>query len=190
MRLIVDFPFAGDGIEEHQVFFKRARLRGNFAFSGESHAGAIKDQAVIAADLIHVNDGTAMVDSDGAQHLKPQASFVDGVRRGGDIQKNGSSLRDDFGDGVAIIAAIGPEILIVPDVFANGDAQLLVSEPIDGLSISRLKIADFIENVVGGQKHFALLENHSAFADERGFIGDGLCQLAVFHAAGVTHDRG
>ena len=125
MRLIVDFPFAGNGIEEHQVFFEGARLGRNFAVGSERHAGAIKDQAVIASNLVHVHDGAAMMHGDGAQHLKAQASFVDGVGRSGNIQKDGSSLRDNFGYRVAIITAISPEIFIVPHVFADGDAQLL-----------------------------------------------------------------
>src|ERR1700693_664212 len=122
MRLVVDFAFAGNGIEEHQVFLEGAGLRGNFTVSGERYAGAIKDQAVIAANLIHVDDGPVMMNGDRAQHLKAQAEFVDGVRRSGNIQKDGSSLRNDFCYRISVIASISSEIFVVPHVFANGDA--------------------------------------------------------------------
>src|ERR1700704_229495 len=131
-----------------------------------------------------------MVHCNGAQHLKAQASFVDGIRRSGDIQKDGSSLRDNFGYGVTVITAISPEIFIVPYVLANGDAQLLVSKSKDGLPVGRLKISRFVEDVVGGQKHFALLENNTTIANECGFIGDGFPDgffAAVFHAPRITN---
>ena len=116
-----------------------------------------------------------------------QAAFVDGVGRGGDIQKDSSSLRDDFGDGIAIVAAIGPESFVVPDVFTDGDAQLLVAESVDGLLVRGLEVARLIEDIVGGQQHFALLKNDAALGDEGRFVGDGF-SVAVFYAAGVAHD--
>ena len=53
---------------------------------------------------------------------------------------------------------------------------------------ARLEVAGLVEDVVGGQKHFALLEDDAAFADERGFVGNGLPCPGVVHAAGVADD--
>jgi hypothetical protein len=139
--------------------------------------------------LIDVDDRAVIVNGDGTQHLEAQAAFVDGVGRSGDIQQNASSLLDNFGDGVAIVAAIGPEIFVVPYVFADGDAQLFLAQAVDVLLFGGLEVTAFVENIVGRQEHFALLEDHAAAVDERGFISNSF-PVAVFDATSVPHDGG
>ena len=99
---------------------------------------------------------------------------------------------NQFGDGIAGIHGRGPEGFVVPDVLANGDAELLLEKAVDILFVAGLEVAGFIEDVVGGEKHFGLLEDHTAFVDERGFIGNELpCPMMIrIDAPGVTNDGG
>ena len=61
----------------------------------------------------------------GPEHLDAQKSLVDGVRRRRNIDEKRSSLPDQFSDGIAFVERFGPEILVVPDVFADGDTEFL-----------------------------------------------------------------
>ena len=57
-------------------------------------------------------------------------------------------------DGVLVVAAALPEIAVVPDVFADADAQrAAVQSRICG-ALRRLEIAVFVEHIVGGQQGF------------------------------------
>ena len=86
------------------------------------------------------------------------------VGRGRDIQKDAGSLLDELGDGVAGMARLGPEIFVVPDIFADGDAELFAAHAVDNL-FAGLEVTRFVEHVVGGQEHFALLEDNAAVLD-------------------------
>jgi len=190
LGLRVDIAFAGDRVEEDEVFFEGFGLRGDVAVGGEGHAGAVEDERIVAADLVDVDDRPAVLLGDGAKHFDAQGALVDGVGRGGNIQKDAGSLLDELGDGVAGVAGLGPEILVVPDVFADGDAQLFVTEAINVIPFARLEVAGFVEDVVGGQEHLALLEDDAAVLDEGGFVGDSLAGAGMIDAARKAYDGG
>ena len=114
------------------------------------------------------------------------------IGRSGDVDEDAGALGDQFGDGIAGVHGRGPEGFVVPDVFANGDAELLAVEAVDVLLVAGLEVAGFVEDVVGGEKHFGLLEDDAAIVDEGGFIGNGLPCLwwSWIDAAGVADDGG
>ena len=70
-----------------------------------------KMRRIVTADLVDVDDRAAMLLRDGAQHFDAQGAFVDGVGRGGDVQKDASSLLDELGDGVAGIRGLAQKFL-------------------------------------------------------------------------------
>src|SRR4029077_10571696 len=140
-------------IKENEISPEQKPLARVFAVRRESHTRAIKDQAVVAADLIDIHHGTPLIHRDGAQHLETQRALVNRVRRSRDIQQQGSSLPDQLGHGITVVAAAGPEILVVPGVFANGDSELLAVKPEHGLALRGLKITRFVEDVVRGKQH-------------------------------------
>ena len=57
------------------------------------------------------------------------------------------------------------------------DAELLAIEGHDPLRFGRLEVAGLVENVVGGQQHFLLLEEHAAIGDQHGGIRNGFAGL-------------
>ena len=186
----MDVAFAGDGVEEDEVFLEGFGLRGDVPVGREGHAGAVEDERVVATHLVYVNDGTVMLLGDGAKHFDAQGALVDGVGRGGDVEENASSLLDELSDGVAGVARLGPEIFVVPDVFADGDAQLFAAHAIDIILVAGLEVARFVEDVVGRQEHLALLENDAAILDESGFVGNGWPVAGMIDAAGKAYDGG
>src|SRR5258708_12685102 len=102
--------------------------------------------------------------------MHPQGSIVDGVGRSGNVNDYAGSLRSQFGDWVAVVTSHRPEILVVPDVLANRDAQLFVAEAEYFLFRGWLKIPRLVEYVVGRQQPLALLENNLAPAQQRGLM--------------------
>src|SRR2546427_2142286 len=100
------------------------------------------------------------------QHVAAQGALVQRERGGGNVDDDAGSLPDELGDGIALVEALGPEILVVPGVFADGDAEFFRAERINELLRARLEIARFVKDVVGRQKDFALLEHHAAAADQ------------------------
>ena len=77
--LYVNLALPGDSVKEDEIFFERQRLRGHTPIGGNRHARSVKNQIVVAANLIDVDHGTQLLHRDGAQHLDAQISFIDGV---------------------------------------------------------------------------------------------------------------
>ncbi len=167
----MNFAAPGCGIEHHQVFCKRSGLRGHFAVHRKRHTGAIKNQAVVATHLVHINNRQLVAKCNRTQHIHPQRALVYGVRRSRNIDDDAGSLRSQLRYRVAVVASHCPEVLVVPHVFANRDAQFLVREAEHLLLRCGLKIARLVEHVVGRQQHFALLKHNSASAQQRRFVG-------------------
>ena len=51
-----------------------------------------------------------------------------------------------------------------------------------------LEVARFVEDIVGGEKHFALLEENFAVGDQGGGIGDGLAGVVLASPTKPTSD--
>ena len=186
-RLFMHIAFSGGGVEEDQVFRKRFGLGGYFSVRRQRNARTIENEAVVSSYLIHVDHRPFVGQSNGAQHLETQRALVERIGGPGEIQQHRTSLPDNFADRVAFVKLLGPEILVVPDVFADGDAQLLAVQAKHVLAIRRLEVTRFIEHVISGQQHFALLKNHPPTANQRGFVRNGL-PCSIFHPSRIAHN--
>src|SRR6202008_1522138 len=100
-----------------------------------------KDEAVVAADLVDVNDRDVVFARDGLQHVVPQRTLVERVGGGGDIQQQGTSLPDDLGDRIAVVESLRPEALIVPTILADRDPQVFGLEWEYELVVRGLEVA-------------------------------------------------
>ena len=99
-------------------------MRGDSAVGHDGQAAAVENQTVVSADLIDIDDGLVMMTRERTQHVDAQSALVDGVGRRGNIYYYFGALGDEFGYGVAFIQGLRPEILIVPDIFADGNSQI------------------------------------------------------------------
>lgn len=128
----------------------------------------------------------------GTEHAQAEKALVDGEGRSGDVDQDAGSLGDQLSDRITGVHGRGPEGFVIPDVLADGDAELLLVEAVDVLLVAGLEVAGFVEDVVGGKEHFGLLEDDTAIANKGSFIGNGLpCPVVVgIDAAGVTDDGG
>ena len=189
LRLLVDFAFPRCRIKKDEIFFKSFGLRRHLAVGRQRNAPSIENQAVVASHLIHVNHRPLVCHRNRAQHLETKRPLVQCVGRSGQIQQYRTSLPHNFAHRVAVVKLFGPKILVVPDVFADRDAQLFSVQAKHVLPVRRLKVARFIKNVVSRQKHFALLEDHAPVANQRRFVANGL-PCSIFHASRIANHCG
>ncbi len=54
---------------------------------------------------------------------------------------NVRSLRHQFGDRIALVERLGPKRFVVPNIFTDGDAQILAAKGEYVLGCGRLKIS-------------------------------------------------
>ena len=162
---------------------------GDAAVGGERDARAVEDERIVAAHLVDINHGALMGTRQGVQHFETHGAFFDGVRRRGDINDDAGSLRHEIDDRIRLVELLGPEIFVVPDVFADGDAQLLAAERKNLLARRGLEIARLVEDVVGGQQHLVLLEGHAAFGEQSGGVPGGFAGGGM-GARGVANQDG
>src|SRR6266404_1312125 len=91
-----------------------------------------------------------------SQHLPPDLGLADRVGRGGDVEDRLRPLRDQLLDRIAQIARLLPELLVVPEVLADGDAEPR-SGDLDQRTRLRggIEVTRFVKNVVGWQQGLA-----------------------------------
>src|SRR5882672_9095633 len=129
------------GVNQDKVYYKGTGLGGNSSVGQDYDASSVEDQTVIAADLIDVDHGPAVRLCECAQHVQTQGPLMDRVGRAGNIDDHRGAFGNQFSDRIAFIERFRPECFIVPDIFTDGDAQVLVAEGEDILSRGRLKIS-------------------------------------------------
>ena len=78
-RLFVNLSLPRGGVKEYEILFERQRLCGHAPIGGNRHACAIKNQIVVAANLVDIYHGSLLLDGNGTQHLKAEVSLVDRV---------------------------------------------------------------------------------------------------------------
>ena len=76
----------------------------------------------------------------------------------------------EFLNGIALITAALPKLLVIPAVFADGNGDFFAAQMAEFLGGAGQKIAGFVENVVIGQEHFDLLEDDFAMVDDGGGV--------------------
>ncbi len=78
---------------------------------------------------------------------------------------------------VARVELLIPEMLVVPDVFADGDADGCAAKFVNTGRVAGLEISRFVENVVKRQEHFRVVEDHSPAVDQRRRVRHGFALL-------------
>src|SRR5439155_13532864 len=87
--------------------------------------------------------------------------------RSRDVENDLRSRCRQFRSGVAPVPALAPEILIVPDIFADRQANLLAVELDYKILVGRLEVAILVKNIVGRQQHFGASGQDFAVLAER-----------------------
>ncbi len=111
-----------------------------------------------------------MPGGDRCQHAVAQFSLTAVVRGGRDVENERTAAAHQLLHRVDGIQAAGPEQLIVPGIFADGEGEALVRQGVELLTLSGSKIALLVENIVERQKPFGLDELHPAVAQQRSRI--------------------
>ncbi len=177
-------------IDDDQILFKRGGLGDQFAARIQCQRGAVEDEAVVAAHLVGEKHGDPVASSDGGQHLA--ADFALGVPEGRrrKVDMNGGMLGHDLFHGIDGVELAGPEGLVVPGVFADGDGQAHALEFDHLLGARRRKIALFVEHVVEGQQALVLFEEKLPAIEEHGGIdGRFPCTRAGRQSHARQHGR-
>src|SRR5205085_3285445 len=92
----------------------------------EDDGAAVEDELVVAADEVEVRDRHAAVLREAREHPPPHTRLALGERRGGDVQEQGGPAADRLLARVlAVDAAAAPEVLVVPEVLADREAEAL-----------------------------------------------------------------
>ncbi len=115
----------GFGVKEDQVFFKRLCLGNNLSVRAKRHAGTVKNQAVIAANLIHQHHGNLVIAGDGLQHLPAQLPLAQMIGRSGNIQHKIAARVQQIVHRINTVKPAMPEMFVIPGIFANGKRNLL-----------------------------------------------------------------
>ena len=146
--------------------------RGDFAARIQHDAVAVKNQLVVRADEIDLRQRHALVARHALEHRQPRAFLAVMPRRRGKVKDDFRALPDEFLDRVTAIKPFRPEILVVPDVLADGDAEFAAIERKRGDAFGRFKIAVFVKNVVSREQafvrapdNFPVLQNGGGIAE-------------------------
>ena len=156
------------GIEIDEIFFAGAALGDDFAFCVQHQAGAVEDQAVISANLIHHHDRHFVLAGDVGQHVAPKFALANPEGRGGDVQHEVAAGAYQRIHGINRVERLGPEALVVPGVLADGQRHAVATKVEELLALGGGKIAHLVEDVVGGQQHLGLEKNEAAVHQQGG----------------------
>ncbi len=108
------------GVAQHQVLFKGPRAGDDFARMIHGEAGAVEDQLVVAAHLVHVHHGLFIAPRRGPVDIPPDGALLQVVGRGVDAEEHLRAGLEQFLHRVALIEALLPEAAVVPGVLADG----------------------------------------------------------------------
>ncbi|TPW13631.1 MAG: hypothetical protein FD129_1237 [bacterium] len=174
-------------IDEDEILLERRADREERAVLGHGEAPSIEDQAVVAADQVHVDDRETMLHGDLAEHLLAQAPLPPRIGGGRQVdQEPGPFLRDGL-DGVRAIAARAARVLVIPDVLADRHADRLGLEPREGDGRRRLEVAILVEDIVVRKQGLPMNGNHLAAPDHPGLVEERLSRVGV-GADGADHE--
>ena len=153
-------------IADDDVGVERSSARDRRAGRVERAAAPVEYEIVVAAELIHVDHGHAVLARHVAEHLFTPLVLAGGERRRRQVDDGGRAGADELLDRIVVIAAALPVIAIVPDVLADADAQPPAADVEHLGAVKRLEVAVFVEDVVGGEQRFAESEIDAAVAQQ------------------------
>ena len=135
----------------------------------ERAAPAVEHQVVVAAELVDVDERHAVLARHAAEHLLAPLVLAGRERRRRQVDDRLGAGADQLLDRIVVIAAPLPEVAIVPDVFADADAEPPSGDLEDLRAVERLEVPVLVEDVVGRQQRLAeaLLDASAARAAPR-----------------------
>ena len=119
---------SGSKVRHQNIFGKAFSQRDRFAAAIQRDAVAVENQFIIRADQIDLCQRHALVARDALQHGQPGLFLAVMPRRRGNVEDDFRALPDEFLDRVAAIKPFRPEILVIPDVLANREAEFAAIE--------------------------------------------------------------
>ncbi len=172
------------GVDDDQVFSEGGGLGNQFPARVQGEGGAVEDEAVVATHLVGHEHGHAVAARDGRQHFAANGAL--GVPEGGrgQIDVQGGLLTHQLFHRVHLVQTLGPEVLVVPGVLADGDGEADSVQLDDLLPAGRGEVTLLVEYVVKGEEPLVLLEEKRASVEQNGGI-DG--RLACLGWGGQSH---
>src|SRR5207302_10130151 len=159
------------GVNDEKVLGELFAARNEAARRIENQTATVEYQFVVAADQIAVNQRRTRLYRQALQHVETGLMFAQMPRRRRDVKDEPGSAFDELDRRVAAIPAIAPEIVVVPDVFADRQADFLSIELDRRVLRGRFKITVFVENVVGGQQGLGARGQNFSIPQQRDRVG-------------------
>ena len=137
-------------------------------------AAAVEDEVVVSTDEVTVDDRALAAASGAGNDGATDRLFASVPGTCGKVEDEVGSRRSEFFDGVVGVDSMGGDRGVSPNVFAKAQANPTSFVREDCRLRSRLEVAGFIKDVVGGQKALPCDVAHlSIFAPGSG-IGKGM----------------
>jgi hypothetical protein len=143
------------------------RARDDLALGVHRQRRTVEHQIVLAAHLVHEHQRALPVPCHTSQHARPQVSFLDGEGRRRDVDQEIRARIHQLLDGIFAVQPVRPEVAVVPNVLADGNAQAAPAKGHRRDGGGGLEVAPFIEDVVGGQQRLAPDGHDLAVVDQR-----------------------
>ena len=151
-------------VRYYQILLKAPRPGHKPALFVEDTASAIEDQVVVAAYLIDVEEGNAVLFGEVRQHGLAVFLLAGGEGRSGEVDNGLGSRRHQLLHRIGVVATMLPKVAIVPDILADGDAEDRVLELQDLRLCRRLKVAVLVKDIVSGKQRLFKGPLHPALA--------------------------
>ena len=178
-----------EGIDQNQILCKRCGLGDQLTARIECQRGAVEDQAVVAAHLIGEQQGNAVAEGDGREHLAAHGALAvpEGRRREVDVEAR--LLAHQLFNRIDGVEAARPEVLVVPCILADGNGQPQAVQLDHFLRLRRGKVALLVKDVVEGQEALVLFEKNAAAIQQNGGV-DGWLSAFILGSQGYTRQHG
>ena len=158
------------GFPAGQIRGTEGQLGAHGAAGSADEAAAIEDQLVIASHLVDVDHRSAQPLGRALGELPPQVRFALAEGGGREIDQQVGSHRGQVPDGISAEQPLAVQVLLDPEVLANGQAQApaaAVSLKLQQAGLfGRAEVAPFIEDVVAGEQAFARHDPPAALLHE------------------------
>ena len=145
----------------------------------QSHGLSVKDELVVAANLVHVNEGLAVILDVIVEEVVADLFLAHLEGRGRNVEHQGGPLLGQLFYGVGGVQAAAPEVRVAPGVLADGNPQHFVLEGHGVHFPGRVEVPGFVEDVVRGQQGFVLLKQDLAPINQDGAVVKALAGVAA-----------
>src|SRR2546423_2446097 len=159
-------------IDYQEVLGEEFALSNQFPSLVEYKAAPIEEQFVIPPDLVAKEDREASFHGDSAQHFEAGFIFTQMPGRCRDVEEHGSTCVGQLDRRIALVAALRPEIFVIPNILANGESKFAPAKIHRLIGRAGLEITVFIENIVGRQQCFVSGADNFSILKKSGAIGD------------------